>query len=202
MVEQEQRRASYLQWRERAAAERVRQTGLLKQLTHSREEFYAAIDDEHLWTCSRCHEAVYPTLNATRTDEPTKSSCPPTTSTSNTSRAGSPTGGCAAGATSLGTADSQRRAVTYIRESTEEQGQGFLPDAQREGIRRFAPENNLELIGEYCDFHSGWRRSDARPEFQRLMADAAAGAFVHRLCSRCSSATPPARSLIARSPPG
>ena len=75
------------------------------------------------------------------------------------------------------TADSRRRAVAYIRESTEEQGQGFSPDAQREGIRRFAPENNLELIGEYCDFHSGWRKSDARPEFQRLMADAAAGAF-------------------------
>jgi site-specific DNA recombinase len=73
--------------------------------------------------------------------------------------------------------DSHQRAVAYIRESTEEQGQGFSPDAQREGIRRFAPENDLELVGEYCDFHSGWRKSYARPEFQRLMADAAAGAF-------------------------
>jgi DNA invertase Pin-like site-specific DNA recombinase len=97
-----------------------------------------------------------------------------------TSRAGSPTGGCAADATSptlLSMADSPQRAAAYIRESTEEQGQGFSPDAQREGIRRFAPENDLELIGEYCDFHSGWRKSEARPEFQRLMADAAAGKF-------------------------
>jgi site-specific DNA recombinase len=109
---------------------------------------------------------------------PNRSTTP--TPTSKTLPAGSPTGGCAADATSPSppsTADSPRRAVAYIRESTEEQGQGFSPDAQREGIRRFAPENNLELIGEYCDFHSGWRKSDARPEFQRLMADAAAGTF-------------------------
>jgi site-specific DNA recombinase len=98
-------------------------------------------------------------------------------STTKTLRGGSPTGGYAADATSLSTTDSQQRAVAYIRESTEEQGKGFSPDAQREGIRRFAPENKLELIGEYCDFHSGWRKSDARPEFQRLMADAAAGLF-------------------------
>jgi DNA invertase Pin-like site-specific DNA recombinase len=69
------------------------------------------------------------------------------------------------------------RAVAYIRESTEEQGEGFSPDAQRERIREFAPENDLQLIAEYCDFHSGWRKSAARPEFQRLMADAAEGKF-------------------------
>lgn len=44
------------------------------------------------------------------------------------------------------------RAVAYIRESTEEQGQGFSPDAQREGIRRFAPENDLELTAETATF--------------------------------------------------
>jgi site-specific DNA recombinase len=96
------------------------------------------------------------------------------------SRAGLLTGGCAEDNTSptpTGIVDSPQRAVAYIRESTEEQGQGFSPDAQRESIRRFVPENDLELIGEYCDFHSGWRKSEARPEFQRLMADAAEGKF-------------------------
>jgi site-specific DNA recombinase len=104
----------------------------------------------------------------------------PLTPTSSRSRNGSRTGGCAAGETSPAppeTATSRQRAVAYIRESTEEQGQGFSPDAQRENIRRFAPENNLELVGEYCDFHSGWRKSEARPQFQRLMADAAEGRF-------------------------
>jgi DNA invertase Pin-like site-specific DNA recombinase len=33
------------------------------------------------------------------------------------------------------------RAVAYVRESTEEQGQGFSLDAQREAIRTFAAEN-------------------------------------------------------------
>jgi site-specific DNA recombinase len=69
------------------------------------------------------------------------------------------------------------RAVSYVRESTEEQGNGFSPDAQREAIRKFAAENELELVGEYCDFHSGWKRADSRPEFQRLMADAAERRF-------------------------
>jgi DNA invertase Pin-like site-specific DNA recombinase len=97
-----------------------------------------------------------------------------------TSRAGSPTGGCAEDATSPtqpSMADSPTRAAAYVRESTEEQGQGFSPDAQRQAIAAFAAENTLELIGEYCDFHSGWRKSEARPEFQRLMADAADGKF-------------------------
>jgi hypothetical protein len=74
---------------------------------------------------------------------------------SSTSPTGSPTGGCAEDATSPtppDMTDRMLRAVACVRESTEEQGQGFSPDAQREGIRRFAPENSLELIGEYCDF--------------------------------------------------
>lgn len=72
MVEQEQRRATYEQWREQTAAERVRQTGLLKQLAHSREEFYAEIDAEQLWVCSGCNEIVYPGLETT---PPTKTAC-------------------------------------------------------------------------------------------------------------------------------
>jgi hypothetical protein len=76
MGEQEQRRCAYEWWREHAAAQRVRQAGLLKQFAHSREEFYAAIDAEHLRTCSRCHEVVYPTLDTSGTGKPTRAPCP------------------------------------------------------------------------------------------------------------------------------
>ena len=69
------------------------------------------------------------------------------------------------------------RAVAYVRESTEEQGQGFSPDAQREAIKRFAAENDLDLVEEYCDFHSGWRKTDGRRDFHRLMFDAAEKRF-------------------------
>jgi DNA invertase Pin-like site-specific DNA recombinase len=101
------------------------------------------------------------------------------------SSAGSPAGGSHAGSSSsrrnTSRSDLPRepspRAVAYVRESTEEQGEGFSPDAQREAIRTFAAENGLALVGEYCDFHSGWKRADARPEFQRLMADAAERRF-------------------------
>lgn|GEM_PF-4494654 len=58
------------------------------------------------------------------------------------------------------------RAAAYVRESTEEQGQGFSPDAQREAIHRFAEENGLGLVAEYSDFHSGWKKAvatSARP---------------------------------------
>jgi DNA invertase Pin-like site-specific DNA recombinase len=72
---------------------------------------------------------------------------------------------------------SAARAAAYVRESTEEQGQGFSPDAQRQAIAKFATENGLTIVGEYCDFHSGWCKADGRPEFQRLMADAAERRF-------------------------
>lgn len=101
---------------------------------------------------------------------------PPTRRTprSRPSPPGSRTGGFAAVASSSqepGATGS--RAVAYIRESSEEQGRGFSPAAQRQGICAFADEAGLELVGECTDFHSGWRKADGRPEFQRLMADAA-----------------------------
>jgi hypothetical protein len=74
-VEQEQQSAAYELWRQHAAAERVRQTGLLKQLAHSRDEFYAEIDAEHLWVCGGCRETVYPKLDATGRNEPAKDYC-------------------------------------------------------------------------------------------------------------------------------
>src|SRR5215211_7902248 len=98
--------------------------------------------------------------------------------TARRSPAGSPTGGCGEDTGSSPTAPTAKpRAVAYIRESTEDQGQGFSPDAQRQAVRRFAEENGLDVVGEYSDMHSGWRNSDARPHFQRLMADAAERRF-------------------------
>jgi len=103
-----------------------------------------------------------------------------------TSRAGSPTGGSVAatallpsrtGAPVADEATPAARAAMYVRESTEEQGQGFSPDAQREAIRKFAAENDLTIVKEYCDFHSGWRKTDGRRDFHRPMADAAERRF-------------------------
>src|SRR5438093_8010537 len=113
---------------------------------------------------------------------PRTSSCTPR---SPSSPAGSQAGGSHAASSSSRRKKSRSRvppepsprAVAYVRESTEEQGQGFSPDAQREAIRTFAAENGLTLVGEYCDFHSGWKRADARPEFQCLMSDAAERRF-------------------------
>jgi site-specific DNA recombinase len=69
-----------------------------------------------------------------------------------------------------------RRAVAYIRESTEEQGKGYSPDGQRQAIGRYAAEHELELLDEYLDFESG-RAAGTRPGFQRLVEDAIAGRF-------------------------
>jgi site-specific DNA recombinase len=71
----------------------------------------------------------------------------------------------------------QKRAVAYLRESTEEQADGWSLDAQRQGVQRLARDHGYVLIEEYVDLHSGWRDSEKRPEFQRLMADAGAGRF-------------------------
>jgi site-specific DNA recombinase len=105
---------------------------------------------------------------------------PVATSTPNSKRSpdGSPTGGCAADdiAASL-EAIVAKRGAAYIRESSEEQGEGFSPGAQRKKIYDWAKDNGIEIVEEYCDLHSAWRKSDARPEFQRLMSDAANGKF-------------------------
>ena len=70
----------------------------------------------------------------------------------------------------------KRRAVAYVRESTERQGRGYSPDGQRQAIARYAEDHGLELIDEYLDFETG-RAADKRPGFQRLIEDAMAGRF-------------------------
>src|SRR5690349_3991060 len=75
------------------------------------------------------------------------------------------------------TKNSEGFAAAYIRESTEEQGQGYSPDAQRTAVSEFAETNGLCIVEEYVDLHSAWRESENRPEFQRLMRDAAAKRF-------------------------
>jgi DNA invertase Pin-like site-specific DNA recombinase len=80
-------------------------------------------------------------------------------------------------ATSSGAvAVAQRRAVAYVRESTEEQGKGFSPEGQRQAIASYAREHSFELLDEYMDFESG-RKVDKRDEFQRLIGDAGAHKF-------------------------
>jgi site-specific DNA recombinase len=66
---------------------------------------------------------------------------------------------------------SRRRAASYIRESTEEQGRGYSPDGQRQAIARYATDHNLQLVEEYIDFETG-RHADKRPDFQRLIEHA------------------------------
>jgi site-specific DNA recombinase len=70
----------------------------------------------------------------------------------------------------------QRRAVAYVRESTEEQGNGYSPDGQRQAIKSYADEHGLKLVGEFMDLESG-RGVEKRDDFQRLIGDAGAGKF-------------------------
>lgn len=64
-----------------------------------------------------------------------------------------------------------RRAASYIRESTEEQGRGYSPDGQRQAIARYAANHGMQLVEEYIDFETG-RHADKRPDFQRLIEHA------------------------------
>jgi DNA invertase Pin-like site-specific DNA recombinase len=67
-------------------------------------------------------------------------------------------------------AEQARRAVAYIRESTEEQGRGYSPDGQRQAIARYAADNGMRLVEEYLDFETG-RAVEKRSGFQRLIED-------------------------------
>lgn len=61
--------------------------------------------------------------------------------------------------------------VGYIRESTEEQGKGFSPQAQEKNIREYAKKHHIKIIDIYKDLISG-RDASKRTDFQRMIDDA------------------------------
>lgn len=66
-----------------------------------------------------------------------------------------------------------KRAALYIRVSSEEQTE-YSPDSQLKIIKKYAKENNIEILNEYIyqdDGISG-RNADKRPAFQKMINDA------------------------------
>jgi hypothetical protein len=63
--EQNERRFSYLEWRDHAARQLARKAGPLGRLTHRTEDFYPQIDRQSLGVCRRCQEITYPAAHAT-----------------------------------------------------------------------------------------------------------------------------------------
>jgi len=61
-----------------------------------------------------------------------------------------------------------KRAVGYIRESTQEQGKGYSPSAQKDGIENYAKKNNIDIIDWYQDFSSGCD-TKKRVDFNRMI---------------------------------
>lgn len=76
------------------------------------------------------------------------------------------------------------RAALYARVSTDEQVEGYSIDAQLGAMRAYAATRGWRVTGEYVD--AGYSaRSDARPQFKAMIADARARKFdiilVHKL---------------------
>ena len=68
------------------------------------------------------------------------------------------------------------KVALYARVSSQEQVEGFSLDAQLKAMREFALHKGWETAGEYTD--AGFSaRTDDRPEFKRLIADAKAKRF-------------------------
>jgi len=64
-----------------------------------------------------------------------------------------------------------KRAISYIRASTNEDKQKHSHDIQREVINAFASRHCYELEQEFSEYHSG--TDDNRPEFRKALAYAA-----------------------------
>lgn len=56
-----------------------------------------------------------------------------------------------------------RRGAAYVRESSEEQGEGFSPGAQRQKIREWAEQAGIEIVAEYCDLQKDGRVVAVKP---------------------------------------
>lgn len=72
------------------------------------------------------------------------------------------------------------KAVLYGRYSSHSQNDASI-EQQFADCRRFAKDNDIQIVGEYADRHlSG--TSDKRPEFQRMIKDSAKGHFQAVIC--------------------
>lgn len=72
------------------------------------------------------------------------------------------------------------KAVLYGRYSSHSQNDASI-EQQFADCRRFARDNDIQIVGEYADRHlSG--TSDKRPEFQRMIKDSAKGHFQAVIC--------------------
>ncbi len=67
------------------------------------------------------------------------------------------------------------RAAVHCRRSTDQQG-ASLPDQEKEG-REYCEARGWEVVEVYKESASGYKPGTPRPEFDRLMADAAEGKF-------------------------
>lgn len=73
--------------------------------------------------------------------------------------------------------DTSRRAALYARVSSAEQVEGHSLDFQLQDMKLAAQRDGFEVAAEYRD--EGFSaKTDKRPEFQRMIADAKAGRFV------------------------
>lgn len=68
-----------------------------------------------------------------------------------------------------------KNAVIYARYSSHAQNDASIEQQLRE-CKEYAVKNDLRIVGEYCD-HAVTGRYDTRPEFQRMMRDAAKKRF-------------------------
>lgn len=71
--------------------------------------------------------------------------------------------------------EARLRAAIYARRSTAEQGASI--EGQVGQCERFITDRGWEVGSVYADTASGWKEHTPRPEFDAMMADAAAGVF-------------------------
>jgi len=62
-----------------------------------------------------------------------------------------------------------RKAILYVRVSTDEQADGFSLSYQEERLRKYCALNNIEVAAFYNQDHSA--KTFDRPEFKKLLAD-------------------------------
>ena len=79
-----------------------------------------------------------------------------------------------------------KKCVLYPRVSTEMQVDGYSLEGQKNGLKRFADREEMEIVGIYEDAGKSGKSIEGRPAFKKMLSDIGNGLEIVSFCPVCA----------------